>query len=75
MIFLLGARPKNVFCGFTEKYFGANGVSPGIPGPVIAYLKKIAQKERDFFCHFKRGGFFLDKKPERGGGSCQISKT
>ena len=67
-IFLLRGRgQKNVFCGFAEKYFGANGLSPGVSGSDIAYFEKNhAPKARDFFLYFSRGVFFLDKKPEMG---------
>ena len=69
--FSLGARPKKVFYGFTEKYFGANGLSPGVSGSAIAYFEKNrAQKAREKKIEMV---FIFLVKPE--GGSYQFSKT
>ena len=43
-----GAAKNNFFCAFTEKFFGAYGISTGLAGSVIAYAEKIrAPKARE----------------------------
>ena len=63
-----GAAKNNFFYALTEKYFGANGLLPGVSGSAIAYFEKNRApkaREKIFAVIFPEGGFIFPSK-QRG---------